>query len=261
MQIMTAIQEADALCPNPYTLSEKLLWCDEVSAAIRREIIKIYDTITTTWDGVQPLLLPDDVRFEDIEALYANGRPVEKSDFRTIAKDASRYFGVHFSPPLQLRAVYLTRPAAIRQTEISGTFDTNEDFIAIPFPPFQAGDAISFVSLSSAEEEPDWTTAQDALILDVTDDGLLLENDSVEAQSAVPMMIRRIINDYTEVDEAPYDRMYIEYILAKMALYQHDYNGYTAHMTQYNMLFDSMKRDYKTRSPLTGLANFKNYWR
>ena len=134
MQIMTAIQEADALCPNPYTLSEKLLWCDEVSAAVRREVLKTYDTISVTWDGVQPLLLPDDICFEDIEALYANGQLMEKSDFRTVAKHALQYFGTGFSCPTELRAVYLTKPAPIREIEIRGTFNTNEDFIAMEAP-------------------------------------------------------------------------------------------------------------------------------
>lgn len=261
MQIMTAIKEADALCPNPYTLSEKLLWCDEVSAAVRREVLKTYDTISVTWDGVQPLLLPDDICFEDIEALYANGQLMEKSDFRTVAKHALQYFGTGFSCPTELRAVYLTKPAPIREIEIRGTFNTNEDFIAMEAPPFAEGDTISFVVLTDQDADPDWESAKDVLVLDTSLDGIFLENESIEAQSGVPMAIRRIITDDTEIDEAPYDRMYIEYILAKMALYQHDYTGYTAHMTQYNTLFDSLKRDYKTRAPLTELANFKNYWR
>ena len=54
--------------------------------------------------------------------------------------------------------------------------------------------------------------------------------------------------------------MYIEYILAKMALYQRDFTGYNAHMVQYNQLFDGLRREYKNRAPLNPLASFKNYW-
>ena len=73
------------------------------------------------------------------------------------------------------------------------------------------------------------------------------------------MAIRRVIDDETEA-EAPYDRMYIEYLLAKAALYQHDYEAYSAHMLQYNSIFDEYKRDYKQRNPLNDLAVFKNIW-
>lgn len=261
MQIMTAIREADALCPNPYSLSEKLRWCDEVSAAVRREIIKIYNVITATWDGCGSLILPPGIMFEDIEALYIGNRLVEKSDFRTIAKDFSPFSESVFSHPAEVRAVCLTRPSPIRETEIKGTFDTNEDFIAVESPPFIEGDTISFVCLSNADDEPDWSSAAEAQVVGTSPEGIFLDEGSIEAQSSVLMVIKREISDYTEVDEAPYDGMYIEYILAKMALYQHDYTGYGAHMAQYNSLFDSMKRDYKTRMPLNGISNFKNYWR
>ena len=51
MELRKVIEAADALCPNPYTQEEKLRWCDEVSAGIRREIKKVYDTIETTVTG------------------------------------------------------------------------------------------------------------------------------------------------------------------------------------------------------------------
>ena len=70
MELLKVIETADALCPNSYQEEEKLRWCDEVSAGIRRDIKKIYDTIETTLTGPEELILPDDIDFEDIEVAY-----------------------------------------------------------------------------------------------------------------------------------------------------------------------------------------------
>ena len=56
MKIMRAIEKADALCPNPYTLEEKLDWCDEVTAEIRRNILKEYDVIETEINLTCPMI-------------------------------------------------------------------------------------------------------------------------------------------------------------------------------------------------------------
>ena len=56
------------------------------------------------------------------------------------------------------------------------------------------------------------------------------------------------LDDETEADP-PYDRLYIEYVLAKMALYQHDYDAYSAHMTQYNNLYSEYKKIIKPEIP------------
>ena len=86
MELRKVIETADALCPNPYTQEEKLRWCGEVSAGIRREIKKVYDTIETTVTGSGELELPDDISFEDIEMAYLDGKRLDKLDFRNFAR-------------------------------------------------------------------------------------------------------------------------------------------------------------------------------
>ena len=71
MELMKAVERADMLCPNPYTLDEKIEWCDEVTAEIRRNIIKIYDVIETEISSSGELLLPDVIPFERIEVVVA----------------------------------------------------------------------------------------------------------------------------------------------------------------------------------------------
>ncbi len=258
MELLQVIQTADLLCPNPYTIEEKLRWCDEVSAGIRRDIKKIYDTIETTVAEPGALALPDDISFEDIEIAYINGKPMEKLDFRSFAA-GNVPMGVSF--PVRIKVVFLTRAMPVRQINLKGTFDLSENFIKMDFAEFYPGDCIEWVELADLADEPDWKAAKRCYIIDKVYDGLVVEENAFTPQTAAPLAIRRVIDDVTEIDELPYDGMYVEYLLAKMALYQHDYTGYSAHMTQYNTLWEGLRRDYKNRAPLNTASGFRKYWK
>ena len=254
MELLKAIEIADSLCPNPYTQEEKLRWCEEVSAVIRREIKKIYDVVETKVSADGDVVIPDEIPFEDIEAAYVNGRYMDKLDFRSFA--ATGYKG----SSAVLKLVYLTRPEPVRNICISGKFDISENYIKMDLPPFIPEDCLEWVILEGTDAEPDWSNAQRCYVLERTYDGLLVDEGAFTPQTAADMVIRRVIDDVTEIDEPAYDGMYVEYLLAKMALYQHDYTGYNAHMAQYNIIYDSLRRDYKSRAPLNGLSVFRNYW-
>lgn len=257
MEILRAIEQADLLCPNPYTLEEKLMWCDEVTADMARNILKTYDVIETDINVRGELTLPDDIPFERVEIVYCGGVPFSKQDFRSYI--ASRPLGSVPSLPSRLRAVYLKLPEKIRHIDIRGEFNTGDCIIEIEQPPFREGDLLEIVQLSDLSDEVDFDKAEKAYVIEASEEKIILDWDAVPAQTSAKLAIRRAIDDLTLVNEAPYDRMYIEYILAKIALYQRDYSAYNAHMTQYNSLYESMRREYKGRSPVTNLTNFKNY--
>ena len=233
MEILRAIENADLLCPNHYTLEEKLMWCDEVSAEIRRNIFKVYDMVETE----------------------INNRG--EQDFRSFVTKAENESVI--CQPKRLKAVYLKMPEKIRHIDIRGEFNTGDNTIEMDCPPFREGDYIEIAALDDLKSDPDWDNAASAYVTEAALDKIILDSDAVPAQTAAKLAIRRVIDDLTVIDEAPYDRMYIEYILAKIAVYQHDYVSYNAHMTQYNSLYESMRREYKTRSPLTTLAGFRNF--
>ncbi len=258
MELTQVIQTADALCPNPYTQAEKLRWCDEVSAGIRREIKKIYNTIDTVANSAEELVLPDDVDFADIETAYVNGKLMDKLDFRSLATGT---IPKEISFPAKIRLVFLTRAMPVRMVELKGSFDVSENFIRLNAPNLYPGDCIEWVSLSDLTEEPDWSHADRTYIIDKVYDGLVVEDNTFSPQTGATLALRRVIDDLTEIDELPYESMYIEYLLAKMALYQRDYTGYNAHMTQYNLLWEGLKRDYKTRAPLNPVSGLRNYWK
>ncbi len=257
MELLQVIQTADSLCPNPYSREEKLRWCDEVSAGIRREIKKIYNTVETVVHGPEELVLPDDIDFADIETAYINGRLMDKLDFRSFAAGTIPT-GVSF--PARIKLVFLTRAMPVRMVNLKGNFDVSENFIQLDSPELYPGDCIEWVLLENLEEEPDWSRANRTYIIDQVYDGLMVEENTFTPQTGAPLAIRRVIDDLTEIDELPYESMYIEYLLAKMAMYQRDYTGYNAHMTQYNLLWEGLRRDYKTRAPFNPVSSLRNYW-
>lgn len=258
MEILRAIERADALCPNSYTLEEKLCWCDEVTAELRRNIIKVYDMIETQISGSGELLLPDNIPFERVEAVFVGNKKFDKQDFRSFAAGWEPNFKIlGCSKPFKV--VFLVIPEPIRRPDIRGVFNTGENYIEFEVSPFAEGDRIEIATLAELSDEPDWQTATTAFVMEVQPDKVILDSDVLTAATGAKLAIRRIIDDLTVIDEAPYDAMYIEYILAKMAFYQHDYVSYNAHMMQYNTLFEQMRREYKTRNPLTTQSNFKNY--
>lgn len=258
MEILRAIERADALLPNPYNLEEKLCWCDEVSSEIRRYIIKQYDILETTIDKNGEIVLPPDITFDLVEQIIFNNQTYEKQDFRSLNPAAAVKYDSSFTGD-KLSLVYLVLPKPIRNTDIRGEFNTSENVIEIENAPFYEGDKIQIAVLSDLNEAVDYSSSTNAYVLEVADDKIILDRDAIEAQTAAKLAIRRVIDDLTVVDSAPYDRMYIEYILAKVSLYQHDYSGYNAHMTQYNSLFEAARREFITRSPLTAKLRFKNY--
>ena len=256
MKIMRAIERADALCLNPYSLEEKLCWCDEVSAELRRKVIKIYDVISTKVNDFGDVELPDGIPFDRVEVIWVGKKLMKKQDFRSFFLSDKNLLS---SSTQTLKAVYLTIPKPIRFIEIKGEFNTSENVIEMENPPFIEGDMIEISQTNNLTDEPDWENSIRTYVLEANDDKIIIDSNDIEPQTDAPLAIRRVITDSTEIDEAPYDSMYIEYILAKMALYQHDYVGYNAHMTQYNSLFEDFRREYKSRNPLSEITRIKNY--
>ena len=247
MKILKAIEKADALCPNKYSLEEKIEWCDELSADLKRNVIKEYEVIETKSSSKGEITLPDGFDINNIECVYIGNTLIEKQDFRSFmvgAKDLN-------VSSKKLKLIYLKQPERIRATEIAGVFNTGSNFIEIALAPFVVGDKIQITDDGANYE---------SYVLEVQPEKMILEEDVLIPKTGANLTIKRIITDETVVD-SPYDNMYVEFLLAKMALYQHDYAGYNAHMVQYNSLYDSLRRDYKTRNPLTTITNFKNYSR
>ena len=165
MKIMRAIEKADALCPNPYTLEEKLDWCDEVTAEIRRNILKEYDVIETEINSRGELDLPDDIPFDRIEVVHLNGQMLNKQDFRSFVQNFDEN-GVSFGVPKRLKVVYLKIPPKIRNIDIRGEFNTGENYIEMEMPEFKEGDKIEIAEIADVSDKVDWDTAVSAYVME-----------------------------------------------------------------------------------------------
>lgn len=263
MLIKEAIKFADDLSPNQYTLEEKLFWCNEVSTAIRRNVKKHYSTLETVINCSGDIELPDDIHFSDIEMIFIDGMPIQKSDFRSLPflnnGQIFNQFGVDLSKPKIMRIIYLIMPKPVTDICIKGKFKTDVNRIYGTELPFSEGDLIKHMRLNDFDDKPDWSKSSEAYVQYNNGEYIELTHDILTAETESYLAIKRVIDDETEAD-SPYDRMYIEYILAKISLYQHDYETYSAHTAQYNNIFDEFRREFKTRNPLSDMCAFRNYW-
>ncbi len=71
------------------------------------------------------------------------------------------------------------------------------------------------------------------------------------------------LSEYTSSDETlcdtPYDIMYIDYVIAKICLYQHDFNTYNQFISLFNTRLDAYKR-WRMSSPPHQAEKLKNWW-
>ena len=60
---------------------------------------------------------------------------------------------------------------------------------------------------------------------------------------------------------APYDYMYVDYLIGKMCFYQNDYESCNQHMAQYNNKIALYQRFIKARESYSDDVNFHAYWK
>lgn len=262
MVIKDAINIADCLCPNHYSLEEKVRWCDEVSSAIRGCIRREYAEIEQSVSNQSGLILPDGLSFDMVDSIFLGGKRLNKTDFRSyehLSGSVLESRGINFSRPLTLRIVYLTAPEPIRLLDIRGSFKTDADKIYIEDTPFKEGDCIKICTLDSLEAESNYDGAETAYVMQTDLDGILLDHACLEPSTEAVLGIWRELDDELECP-LEFENMYPEYLLAKIALYSRDYEAYSAHTTQYNMLFERYRRKYKETCPQNALLRFRNLW-
>ena len=104
MKISEVLQQADSLYPNPYTTEEKVRWCYDVSCGIRDNILKLYgEREQVIQNGEEQILLPEGVRFWDVDSVFINGKKVKKVDARSFSGRGLKAGDV-------VRVVYKTLP-------------------------------------------------------------------------------------------------------------------------------------------------------
>ncbi len=245
MYIGEVIRRARAYCPSEYDTDEMYSWCDEVSAMLAVEDRNVFCAVTLTPDKDGCVLLPNGVRFENIVSAMSGTRVLKKQDMRHIAE--SRVMVKSTAP---VKFVYLAPYSPIRSVSYSGSLRFDGDRVYLASCAFVPGDSVTVNS------------AVNTTVLDVGmgDDEyyIVVTPSSVEGLSDGEGTIERIVTEKTVCD-APYDGMYIDYILAKISMYQRDYKTYNQFMTAFNSRLDAYKRWLVNTMPQAD-RRFVNWW-
>lgn len=238
MYITDVIKQAKALHPSEYTDLEYIKWCDELSADIRRNYDIKYDSISSS--GAD-LMLPEGVTINDVAKVIADGRELKKTDLRDFLNNG-------FSDtPKSLRIIYACAHKPIRYINESKSAFFEDGFFKTELD-FYVGDTIKIT-----EGELSYVIH----ITDFADEGFVYEGDSVPAGEREVHFYREI-TDSTLIP-APYDSAYIDFVNARVSLYQGDDSAYRTFMGQFNRKISDY-RNYLTRNMPRAEAKFKNWF-
>lgn len=254
MYINDVIKNVKRLYPSEYSDEEMYIWCDEVSSMLTIEDRNVFKETVLRADKNGTFLLPEDVNIENVESVFANGRCLEKSDFRNIFIHENRGY---LKDTNILRVVYLQPYYPIRLAKYRGEVSVSNDgsCFEISFNEFASGDIIS-ICINEYEFsdiplfETEYATPSKC-VLKTT------ETDIPDGEYT-DCVITRLVTDKT-VCSAPYDSMYIDYILAKINMFQRDMQSYNHHMTAFNSRLSAYKKWIINHMPPED-GKLKNWW-
>lgn len=237
MLILEAIKRADALYPNHFTEDEKLSILYDLSSKIRRELKKEYASIV--YGPGESIVLPMGVSFADVKAVISGGRVLRKSEMLNMEKVSHG----------RTEVIYLTCPAPYRRDfyKCQAAIDGCELYLP-ETDAFNEGDFLFFTSgKNNGKEARVITSYEDRLYLDTA-----LESQSGEIE------FNRFPAYKTECD-APYDEMYVEYLLSRMAFLGQNFDVAKHYTAQANARFTALSCYLKERSAYDAKKIF-NLW-
>ena len=253
MYINEVIRRVRERYPSEYSEAEMYTWCNEVSAMLAVEDRTVYRELRPPVAPDGTILLPEGVMPEQVTRIYLGGRELPR-------RLHSLPWGTGKLPPGELTVIYEEPYRPIRMPRYNGTAtaDTENDRLYISDCEFIPGDMLTLtaggvtsehIPLLAVEYDPDNIRGY---IL-ITEEGAL-----PELQETVSVTIEREVTDKTVCD-APYDIMYIDYLLARIAQYQRDTAAYNTNMAAFDTSLGEYKRWLAARMPHEK-HQFKNYW-
>ena len=255
MYINEVIRRVREEFPNEYSLRELYAMCDEVSAMLSQENRPFFRecTLAVSEDGT--VVLPAGVKFEYIERIIADGRELNREDVRVFNKKTMNI------KPLNAHSVtviYQKPYTPIRLPRYKGTaeIDANNGNIYVDHHEFIPGDILNIqVGDKTLPELPlvstSYSVDKEKAVLELS---VPLDCDTGESE----IIITRTITEDTVCD-APFDRMYIDYIIAEIKYRQGDMTAYNQNMTRFNSRLSAYRSWLAERMP-NKHTSFKNWW-
>ena len=251
MYINEVIRRVRDYYPSEYSEAELYTWCNEVSAMLVTEDRTVCREIRPPVAPDGTILLPEGVRMEQVTRIYLGRRELPK-----------RLYALPHSfdrlPQGELTVIYEEPYRPIRMPRYQGIAETDGDRLYIRCCEFVPGDTL-VITASGSE-----TRGIPLLAVDYDPDdirGYILtaaEGTLPELSGTEIVIIEREVTDKTVCD-APYDAMYIDYLLAKIAQYQRDTAAYNTNMAAFEMSLREYRRWLTAHMPHEK-HRLKNYW-
>lgn len=260
MYINEVIRRVRDFYPSEYDDDELYMFCDEVSSMLRTEDREVLREAYITLDKNNTALLPEGVNTENVISVSAGGRELKKQYFMfsdegclTVKEEAADSI---------LHVIYRESYRPLRNTKYRGgiVIDAVNKKIVIGAGVFIPGDRvdISFLAADGSVKEE----LKNIALTDVcrTDDGWSYDvlGEGLQNKTANDALISRVVTDKTVCD-APFDGMYIDYIIAKINLYQRDGESYNRHIAAFNSRLAAYKKWLMNRLPHEG-GVLENWW-
>lgn len=251
--------------PSEYDKEEMYIWCDEVSSMLVTEDRQSFRRINLPVGVDGSFLLPEGVDMENAVYFICGDVVVDKKDMREYGNRKYYVKGrngriLKKSPaqPQTMTVDYLVPYTPIRRIRYCGgvTLDKGNDEASIDYCEFAVGDTVNIsLGTETVENVPVLAVRyEDRYILTFPEDSLA----SVSAAGSEQAVIERVVTDMT-VCPPPFDSMYIDYVLAKINMFQRDMESYNQFMTAFNSRLSAYKRWLISRMP-KGDGRFRNWW-
>lgn len=253
MYIRDVIERVKTYYPSEYDEKEMYPWCDEVSSMIAVEDKCAYAEVTLVSDGENCVMLPSDVEFHNIVSVRVGNNEVKKSNLKL-----EPYCRLNTGVSGEVTVVYLVPYSPIRAVEYKGEAECVGNIIYLAFNPFKPGDT---AVLATAEGERFITVIGVHYAPDMKNPFAVTvgEGQLEGVEGTVDVTVTRQVTDKT-LCHAPYDTMYVDYVMSKIALYQRDYQMYNQFMTSFNSRMDAYKRWLINYVPQDG-GKLINWWK
>ena len=271
MYINDVIKRVNSYYPSEYSLTEMYEWCDEVSSMLAIEDRRVYCEAECGVASDGTILLPEGVNIEYIDRVIRGDTVLWRNDARTAGKKYINikgqstkvvYNGERASPGETVTVIYVKPYMPIRLASYEGraNVDTSESSISLPRCDFAVGDIITIKSDNDI-------TVRDVGIFKIVvteddypyklmcSDGVLNPLGDSEDRE---FKIMRYVTDRTVCD-APFDMMYVDYLLAQINKYQRDITSYNQYISSFNDRLEAYRKWLAQRMPADE-GKLINYW-
>ncbi len=240
MTVKTLIELVDSVAPNSCSKEQKLYWYNQCESIIKTKAKPSFRYLETFMTG-GVVKLPDGYDSEDIEAVYVNGRLMDKLDFRS-------GFVKRSQPKAEIGIVLREHHTEVVEKTYEGDIFFDGDKLTLPGNSFDMGDKLEI-------ECPLFNGT--VTVLGANGDELsvnrLFEINDCEGKVVRSLEINVLLNP-------PYDKLYLDYILAQMDYYNKDYEGYNNNSYLFNELLDELIRKNSGKAPGTKSMKMCGIW-